>query len=109
MGIFISPQGEYPRFVGDIELENSNWNQETDPVPSGWIVVEETPSPVIDENQMMEETFPIKDDAGNYHRNWKVTTLTDAEVADRKLKNAQFKARQAGLTDDEIKLIAASL
>ena len=100
--LYISPTGQYPRFYGDIQLENPDWKL-GDPLPTGWIEVEEiSERPEIQFDETIEELEPVK--VGNkYQQNFVVRKLTEKELA---IKNAPITAKQKlldlGLTSEEI-------
>ena len=77
--IFISPNGDYPRHIGDIQLDNPNWNGDQSNLPEGWKAVTPVEPPAILENQTAYEEAPKLID-GEYVQVWKVRDLTAKEV-----------------------------
>lgn len=98
---FISPNNEYPRFIGDIQIDHPAY-KEGDPLPAGWREVQEQPVPTIDIYEVASEDFPIQD-GDLYLQNWVVREMTPAE---REAKDAPETARQRmldlGFTEAEI-------
>lgn len=74
MGYFIDPDGNYPRHAGDIQLLIPEWNEETDPLPDGWINVEAGVLPEIPENHYLLE-LPPKLVKNKYVRQFKVLPM----------------------------------
>ena len=106
--MYINPEGEYPRFVGDLQLANPEWS-EGEPLPEGWISVEEGEIPVLGENEAFQEDFPVLVD-GIYYRNIVARPLTEEELA---IKNAPVTAKaklvELGFSDAEIMAIAQGM
>jgi hypothetical protein len=102
---YISPNNEYPRYPGDIQIENPEWNVE-DPLPSGWIFVNETSPPEIEPGQTYESASPEEIDGEWFHA-WTVRDLTELELM---VLNAPRTAREKlvalGFSDAEIQAIA---
>lgn len=101
---YISPQGEYPRHQGDIQLENPSWTPGDD-LPEGWQFVQDTERPEPGENEIVFEQAPAEID-GTLYQSWAVRPMTQEEI-DR--KNAPLTARQKmidlGFTEAEIEAI----
>jgi hypothetical protein len=54
--LFIAPENKYPRYIGDLQLENPSWKN-GDKLPDGWIEV--IPEQAIPENAInIREAFP---------------------------------------------------
>ena len=101
MLIFIDPEGNYPRFVGDLMATTPGWSV-GDSIPEGWQVVEETPLPPISEGQTFNELAPAVVD-GVLKQIWEVRDLTEEEIARVNApKTARAKLIALGLTDAEI-------
>ena len=82
--LLINPEGEYPRYIGDLLLANPDW-QEGDILPEGWVQVQETALPSIDQNQAIEELSPeLVDDI--YIQKFAVRPLTQDELDAREAK-----------------------
>ena len=106
---YISPQNEYPRHPGDIQIASPEWETGM-PLPSGWIEVTPVTPPTPSSSQVLEELFPIQEN-GVWRQNWQLRDLTEEELATR---NAPITARQklkdlAGLTDVEIDALSRGL
>ena len=103
MSIYINIRtGEYPRHIGDIQLAAPDWNNDTDNLPDGWYAVTETPRPELAANQITAEGVPELVD-GQYVQTWVVTTLTNAELEERRLAAARARLAATGLTVDDLK------
>lgn len=82
--LLINPEGEYPRYIGDLLLENPSW-QEGDELPDGWIEVQESSLPSIGQDEAIEELAPEILD-GVYVQKFAVRPLTQAELDAREAK-----------------------
>lgn len=101
MLIFIDPEGNYPRFIGDIRASDPTWTIDA-PLPEGWQLVEETVLPPLSEGQTFNELAPAVVD-GVLRQVWEVRDLTEEELAKINApKTARAKLIALGLTDDEI-------
>lgn len=104
MSIYISPNNEYPRFQGDIKLENPTWEVGQE-LPTGWIAVEEVVVPDYSTDEVLEEKFPVEEN-GIWYRSWNVRKMTSEEKARRDApKTAKQKLLALGLTEAEIEVI----
>lgn len=99
--MFISPTNEYPRYIGDVQLEHPNWEY-GDPLPEGWTEVEYSDYPSAGEYEVVFEDFPVEVD-GKMKQNWQIRPMT-AEEKERKdaPKKAREKLIALGLTELEI-------
>lgn len=102
MSVYINDLGEYPRYMGDVQLVLPEW-QPGDALPAGWSEVVEVLGPSVDETQTYYEVAPIQVD-GVWTQQWEVRPLTEEEIATRQ---APITAREklktiVGLTDAEI-------
>lgn len=105
---FISPQGEYPRFIGDIQLEHPNFKK-TDPLPTGWVFVETVERPMPAQDEVVYEDYPIEID-GVMSQNWKSRPMTSEEIEFRDApKRAKEKLIALGLTEAEVEALARGL
>lgn len=105
---YISNQNEYPRFIGDVQIVNPNF-QEGDELPEGWSQVIEVEPPTIGPNEVYEELEPELLN-GVYYQRWITRSMTQEEIADRDApKNAKQRFIDLGFTDPEIKAIANGL
>jgi len=106
--IYINPQGEYPRHIGDIQLEHPNF-QEGDALPEGWVKVEEAERPTPGENQIAYEGQPEEVD-GVMTQNWIVRDMTQKEIDRRDApKRAKEKLIALGLTEAEVEALVRGL
>lgn len=76
--IYIDPDGNYPRFRGDIELAHPSWTKGDD-LPEGWILVQQTEPPTTTTYQVAEETAPELVE-GVYQQIWVVREMTSEEI-----------------------------
>lgn len=101
---YISPSNEYPRYPGDIQIDNPGWDA-GDPLPAGWIFVNETAPPETGPGEIFEAGEPEEVD-GEWFQTWSVRSLTEEELA---IANAPITAREKlvslGFTDAEIRAI----
>lgn len=106
--IYISPENEYPRHIGDIQLEHPDF-KEGDALPEGWVKVEEAERPTPSTDQIVYEDFPVEVD-GVMTQNWKVRDMTPEEIERRDApKTAREKLKALGLTDVEIEALIRGL
>lgn len=105
---YISPDNEYPRYLGDIQLAHPNWKL-GDELPEGWVEVAEAPFPTAPEGQIVEEEFPTVID-GVMTQNWVVREMT-AEEEERinAPKRAKQKLLDLGLTEIEIEALLVGM
>lgn len=73
--IFIDPNNNYPRHVGDIKLAHPEWNTK-DPLPNGWTEVQKVQQPKADPGYFYKETFPVKID-GVFSQNWELAEIPE--------------------------------
>lgn len=100
-----TPNGDYPRFLGDLWLEHPDY-KEGEPLPDGWVQVEYTPRPEVDEDSKAVEIEPVLQD-GVLYQAWEIQPLTEYEITLRDApKNAKQKLMDLGLTEFEIQAIA---
>src|SRR6056297_1792801 len=106
--IYINSQGEYPRHIGDIQLEHPNF-KEGDKLPDGWVKVEEADRPTVGENQVAYEGQPEEVD-GVMTQNWVVRDMTQEEIDRRDApKRAKEKLIELGLTEAEVEALVRGL
>ena len=96
--------GDYPRYIGDIQLEHPN-HKEGDVLPGDWAEVTETDPPAVSENQYAKLTNPelVND---KYIMKWEIITLTAEEIEQQKVNTIKYKLAIANLTASEIQYIA---
>lgn len=108
MLIFIDPNNNYPRFPGDIILDNPLWSV-GDPLPEGWTPVLSVTPPEADTSQILTEEFPEILD-GVHTQKWTLRSKTSEELAlDAAARTARQKLKDLGLTDIEIDSLARGL
>ena len=108
MLIFIDPNGNYPRFSGDIVLENPSWTV-GNTLPDGWVAVQVVAPPEVNASQVLVEEYPEIID-GVHTQKWSVRSKTSEElVFDVAAQSARQKLRDLGLTDVEIDSLARGL
>jgi len=106
--IYINSANQYPRHIGDIQLEFPGF-KEGDAMPIGWTQVIESPRPETGEDQLAYEGIPTEAD-GLMTQTWVVRDLTQQEL-DRRNAPADAKARLTalGFTDAEIQALVSGL
>lgn len=106
--LYISPENEYPRHIGDIKIQNPSW-KEGEPLPTGWVEVKELFIPEVGENEIWYEEFPIEID-GVMTQNFKVRAMTAEEIERRDApKTAKEKLMALGLSGAEIQALVRGL
>lgn len=104
MSQYIDPNGEYPKHIGDIQLEYPLWD-ETQKLPKGWQEVLESEIPNIPDGYKLIETMPIEID-GKKFRNFEVEKYTDAELLEQKIWAIRNRvAAGQMITAEEAKLL----
>lgn len=103
--LLINANNEYPRHIGDLQLDYPDW-QKGDALPDGWREVVEVPVPSYDvETQTFEELQP-KLVSGVLTQQFKVRSMTAEELRYRKLVQIKFKVQNdEPLTADEAALL----
>ena len=77
--IFISPNNEYPRHIGDIYLDVPSFSGNIDNLPEGWKAVISTTPPETLENEIFFEIYPVLiDDV--YRQAWDIRPMTEEEA-----------------------------
>lgn len=109
MYIYVDPQGNYPRYPGDIQIDNPGW-EIGDPTPPGWAQVSEVEPPIGDRDTYVYEGMPTEID-GVLSQVWMSRPLTEEEIAHR---DAPLTARQKlkdvlNLSDAEIDALKRGL
>jgi len=106
--IYINPQGEYPRHIGDIQLEHPKF-KDGDTLPEGWVKVAEADRPTVGENQVAYEAHPEEVD-GVMTQNWIVRDMTQEEIDRRDApKRAKEKLIALGLTEAEVEALVRGI
>ena len=108
MLLYVDPAGNYPRFVGDIWVDNPNWVI-GEPLPSGWTLVAETEPPLIPSGQILEEEFP-EEVNGVLTQKWILRNKNQQEIdLDLAAQTARQKLVDLGLTEAEVDALARGL
>ena len=77
--LLINPENEYPRFIGDLQLEHPDWKQ-GDALPDGWSEVELTEQPDYDNDvEVVFEKQPVKRN-GAFYQVWDKRDYTAEEL-----------------------------
>jgi hypothetical protein len=106
--IYISPTGEYPRHIGDVQLVESSF-KEGGTLPAGWQEVLEAERPVAGEDKVTVEGAPAEVD-GVLTQQWVIRDLTEAELERRDAPaNAKTKLIALGFTEAEVEALINSL
>ena len=89
MSLFITPQGEYPRHIGDLLLAHSDWVEGTS-LPEGWVeVAYANEIPVAEVNQVVYEVAPSVID-GVLTQTFASRDLTAQEIEAREIRQQQI-------------------
>lgn len=98
---YMSPNKEYPRYPGDIQLEHPEWSVEA-PLPEGWVFVEDTTPPSTGLGQTLYVGEPEQID-GIWKQSWLVRDLTpeELEIIDAP-RTAKEKLVSLGFSEAEI-------
>lgn len=78
--LFINPNNEYPRYIGDIQAEHPDFDGVN--LPEGWVAVEQTERPAVTENEVVYEIPPQLID-GVYKQSWSIRPVTQEEIEKR--------------------------
>lgn len=106
--IFIDNEGNYPRFIGDLQLQYPNW-QVGDEVPSDWTEVIETDAPELGLYQFLSYGKPELVD-GKMVQTWVVRDPTPEELYELEApKRAKEKLLALGLTESEIQALVRGI
>lgn len=105
MTTYISPENEYPRYVGDVQIEAPDFMNGDTP-PSGWKIVVPTGVPVNEDiDYIVEELFPEEID-GIWYQKWNLRELTSEEKEIRDApQSLRSKLEALGLTPYEVSLL----
>jgi hypothetical protein len=104
---YISPDNEYPRYPGDIQIEHPDW-EIGDPTPEGWIFVNEVTPPTTTSEQILYEGSPVEED-GSWYQNWLTRDLTPEELEHKNAPiTAKEKLKVLGFSDAEVAAIMQS-
>jgi hypothetical protein len=98
--LYINSDNEYPRHIGDVQLAKPSF-KDGDPLPTGWVKVEESERPTAGTDQVTVEGIP-EEINGVITQSWVVRDLTQAEIDRRNAPaNAKAKLIALGLTEAE--------
>jgi hypothetical protein len=105
--LLINPQNEYPRYIGDLQLEHEDW-QEGDVLPEGWSEVEMVEPPAYDYlTEIAFELPPVKKN-GKFTQVWDKRLLTEEELSFFEIQRIRNKvALGQPLTAEEAALLTA--
>lgn len=107
--LLISPENKYPRYIGDLLIENPSFVQ-GDKLPDGWHEVSTTDLPELGVDETFEEVFPVADESGNFIQTFQVRPMTAEEIERRDApKTARAKLIALGLTELEIDALTRGL
>jgi hypothetical protein len=102
--LYIDPNGNYPKYYGDIMNDTPGWNLGDD-LPEGWQLVADAPAPEVLENQTFYDGDPEIID-GILTRTFIIRDLTTEELALREApKTARQKLVDLGFSEAEIETI----
>lgn len=105
---YITPDGEWPRYAGDVKIAHPSWKEGL-PLPQGWHFVEEIEVPTIGEDEIVYQDFPIFEN-NTYKENWIVREMTAEEIAKRDApKILKQKLTDLGITQEEIDMIRSGV
>ena len=106
--IYINPKGEYPRHIGDIQLEHPDF-KEGDTLPEGWVKVQQAERPAVGTDELVYEGFPNEVN-GEFVQNWQVRDMTAEEIERRDApQTAKQKLIDLGLTEFEVQALLRGL
>lgn len=78
--LFINPNNEYPRYVGDILIKHPDFDGVN--LPEGWKSVEEVDRPIVGTDEIVYEKSPVLID-GIYKQSWGIRPVTEEEIEKR--------------------------
>lgn len=87
--------GEYPRHIGDVEL---------DPQAPWAVVTETTPPEAPSPFHIVYEGTPSLED-GVYVQTWEIRELSEAEVETIRVERLRERLSRMGITQEDLKLI----
>lgn len=107
--LLITPEGQYPRHIGDLKLAHPEWEQ-GQPLPTGWQEVAYAQDlPSRGEYEIVYETEPSEID-GVLTQTFAVRAMTaeEKERADAP-KTAKQKLMDLGLTELEVEALVSRM
>ena len=106
--LYIDPQGNYPRYYGDIISANPDWVLGAD-LPDGWQFVADAEPPVYGDDEIIQDGLPEFVD-GVLTRTFVVRSLTEEELEARNApRTAREKLESLGFSSAEITAIARGI
>lgn len=106
--LFIKGTDEYPRFIGDVQLDDPSYT-EGGVLPAGWHEVTEADYPTVGEDEIAYEDLPVEVD-GVLTQNWQVRAMTAEEIERRDAPiTAKQKLIDLGLSEVEIQALVAGM
>jgi hypothetical protein len=106
--LYINPDNEYPRHIGDVQLISPNF-VEGNTLPVGWKEVTEVTRPIPGKDKLSVEAFPVEVE-GVMTQSWTVRKMTADELARRDAPaNARAKLIELGLTELEVNALISGL
>lgn len=103
--LFINSNNEYPRYIGDLQIEYPGW-KEGDAIPEGWTEVayaEQIPTPGPDE--VVYEDYPELVN-GTFVQKFSVRKITKEEASAMNVRlTAKEKLLALGLSEQEIRVL----
>lgn len=105
--LYVDPNGNYPRFIGDIQQELPGW-QIGDDLPAGWEIVQpHEPPPYNPATHRIYEEAPARI-SGRLNQTWAIREATseELEMIDAP-RTAHQKLKYLGFSDAEIALLMA--
>lgn len=106
--LYLSPNGEFPKYAGDIQVANPSWSI-GDALPEGWFEVAQTEPPELAADERVDSTEAVLVN-GQYEIKWNVRAATAEEIAAAEApRTAREKLVALGFSADEIKAIAKGL
>lgn len=102
--MYISPEGDFPRYIGDIMLRNPEW-KEGDQLPDGWHKITESEPPQVS----AEETAyvsAVEEKDGKHVLVWASRALTPEELEIKNARqNLKNKLDSLELSKEEVGMI----
>lgn len=107
--LFINPENEYPRFIGDLQIEHPDW-EVGDTIPDGWTeVAYATEYPTAGQDEKVVEVEPTVVN-GVLTQTYAIQPMNEEEIAWRDApKNAKAKLIALGLTEAEVTALQRGL
>lgn len=108
MALYLAPNNEYPRFIGDLLLDHPEY-KDGDPLPTGWSIVKEVEYPTVEQDEIIVENSPELIN-GVLTQSFTVRPMNEDELARRNAPvTARGKLLELGLNEYEIQALARGL